>query len=313
MRRRPLSLLLAVCAAGCTTGSAAPLPAPSLPAGFWDHWGDGLAELNGYTLTQPRYGEVRQGEAVLIFVTEDFDDAARVKSDRGGAGTFPVLKLNTALDFETGIYDYNAMTSVFVPLDGRLPLGRPAKLSASMQEWCGHVYDQVVVRGDTAERAVHSYFEGEADQQSTLSLDPGTVFADALPIVARGLVGELPSDRPLTLAPRLLDLRMAHAPFSTQPATLTVGQPGPLTVPAGTFTVRPVEVRAGATWTRFQVEVEAPHRLIGWSRSTGEEAQLTGSMRGPYWRQHDNGQEALRADLGLPARTWPAPHPEGGG
>ena len=306
MRTWLLALLFAGSAAGCAAGNAAPLATTAVADGFWDHWGDGQAELNGYTLIQPRYGELRPGEAVLIFVTEDLDEGARVKSDRGGPGTIPVLKLNTAIDFQTGVYDYNAMTSVFVPLVGSGPVGRPAKVSASMQEWCGHVYDQVVVRGDSAERTVHSYFEGEADQQTTLSLTDDTVFADALPILARGLVGDLPTDRPFTLAPRLLDLRMQHAPFTTQSATLTVGAPGSLTVPAGTFTVRPVEVRAGSTWARFQIEVAAPHRLIGWSRSTGEQAQLTGTMRGPYWRQHDNGQEALRADLGLPARTWPS-------
>ena len=41
---------------------------------FWKHWGDGKAELDRYALTQPRYGELRQGTAVLIFVTEDFSD-----------------------------------------------------------------------------------------------------------------------------------------------------------------------------------------------------------------------------------------------
>ena len=39
------------------------------PPDFWKHWGDGQAELNGYRLKQPRYGVVRDGTAVMIFVT----------------------------------------------------------------------------------------------------------------------------------------------------------------------------------------------------------------------------------------------------
>ena len=84
---------------------------------FWKHWGDGRAELNGYRLVQPRYGSPRAGTAVYVFVTEDFSDALRVKADPGkhSAGdVFPVMKLNAVRDFQTGIYDYNVMTSTFL-------------------------------------------------------------------------------------------------------------------------------------------------------------------------------------------------------
>src|SRR5439155_6663326 len=47
---------------------------------FWSYWGDGKAELDGYALVEPRYGEPRDGTAVLIYVTEDFSDSARVKA-----------------------------------------------------------------------------------------------------------------------------------------------------------------------------------------------------------------------------------------
>ena len=60
------------------------LPSPRAAADeFWTHWGDGKAELDGYALTQPRYGAPRAGTAVMIFVTEDFSDSARVKADPG--------------------------------------------------------------------------------------------------------------------------------------------------------------------------------------------------------------------------------------
>jgi hypothetical protein len=39
-----------------------------LASPFWQRWGDGRAELAGYDLTTPRYGALRKGVAVTIFV-----------------------------------------------------------------------------------------------------------------------------------------------------------------------------------------------------------------------------------------------------
>ena len=48
---------------------------------FGKYWYQGQAELNTYDLEQYRYGEKRNGEAVLIFVTEDFSREKQVKLD----------------------------------------------------------------------------------------------------------------------------------------------------------------------------------------------------------------------------------------
>ena len=302
-------ILVSLLLSGCAQSTASP-PGPRGPTvadDFWDHWGDGRAEVSGYALTQPRYGEDRSGEAVLVFVTEDFDEQARVKSDRGGLGTVPVLKLNEARDFQTGLYDYNAMTSVFVPLAGDLPAGTPAKVSFSMQEWCGHAFDQLVVRGSGVTRALHSYFEGEADQVGPVELPPEALYEDALPVLARSVVGA-PEAWSGPVVPRLLDLRLHHRPLTPEAGTLSIGEPTEQTVPAGTFTVRPVVLTRGAHTTTHWVEVAAPHRIVAWERSDGERAVLTGSLRTAYWNRAGEGDEALRQQLGLPSRTWPQ-HP----
>jgi len=39
---------------------------------FKDYWYAGKAEISSYKLEQARYGELRDGTAALIFVTEDF-------------------------------------------------------------------------------------------------------------------------------------------------------------------------------------------------------------------------------------------------
>ncbi|MEQ8572775.1 MAG: hypothetical protein RIB63_01840, partial [Fulvivirga sp.] len=46
---------------------------------FADNWYAGKAELVSYNLKQSRYGEVHDGKAVLIFVTEPFSKKKQVK------------------------------------------------------------------------------------------------------------------------------------------------------------------------------------------------------------------------------------------
>jgi hypothetical protein len=66
------------------------------------------------------------------------------------------MKLNEVRDFQTGIYDYNVLTSVFARVAAGWPV---AKLSFSSQEWCGHVYHQLIPRNDRVAEVFHSYFE----------------------------------------------------------------------------------------------------------------------------------------------------------
>ncbi|MCB9667905.1 MAG: hypothetical protein H6734_00355 [Alphaproteobacteria bacterium] len=292
---------------GCSAASGRPLPASSAPSGFWDHWGDGRAELAGYRLEQGRYGKERPGEAVLVFVTEDFTDGARVKSDGGHGDEYPVLKLNETRDFQTGIYDYNVMTSAFVRLDGKDRLGTPTKVSFSSQEWCGHVYDQLLTHGDRYDRTSHSYFDGEADRSSSLAIPDRAVFLDAMPIVVRGLAGTLAepgASIEVAVHPRLVDLRFGHRDASWDPGTYSVAaETHEATVPAGTFAVRTHSLTVAAgTWT-WDVEEQAPHRLVRWTSPT-EKAELTGAIREPYWRQNGPGGLEKRDGLGLPRPSW---------
>ena len=47
---------------------------------FQDYWMNGTAEINFYSLKQNRYGQVREGGSVLLFVTEDFNVQKQVKA-----------------------------------------------------------------------------------------------------------------------------------------------------------------------------------------------------------------------------------------
>ena len=281
---------------------------------FWKHWGDGQAEISTYDLTYPRYGELRQGTAVTIFVTETFSQEARVKADSGvhsAADEFPVMKLNLVQDFPTGIYDYNLMTSSFVALTSRLgrPAGAATKVSFSSQEWCGHVWDQLLLDESSVRRTLHSYFDGEADRQETLPYPNGGIAEDALFHWVRGLAapfispGEAEDVKLLRSAERA---RMTHTPQEWETAKLRYSPTTKnVTVPAGKFEVETFTIeiggRSGRTWT-FEVEKTSPRRIVRWEASDGRRAELVASTRTPYWTMNADRFERALATIGLKPR-----------
>ena len=297
--------------------AAAAVPAPVFDDPFWKHWGDGRAELAGYDLVYPRYGEPRRGTAVTIFVTETFSNALRVKSDPGKhpvADEFPVMKLNLVQDFPTGIYDYNLLTSAFValaPVNGR-PAGSATKVSFSAQEWCGHVYGQLLFDHGAARLTSHSYFDGEADRDERLEVQDDALDEDALMLWARGLAAPLVDPGQSREAPLVRSLRLArmtHQPVTVERATLArAAAPHTVTVPAGSFEARACTVTVGAnrTWT-FEVETVAPHRLLSWECSNGEKAQLLAAERLVYWKMNGSGFRDAVAKLGLKPRPERTP------
>ena len=309
---------------GCVTAapraaqSAAPIVlavAPEFGDAFWKYWGDGRAELAGYEFETPRYGSVRKGTAVVIFVTETFSNSLRVKADPGKhpkSDEYPVMKLNLIQDFATGIYDYNLMTSAFTALTSvnDRPAGAVTKVAFSAQEWCGVAYSQLLFDAKRARFTAHSYFDGEADQVATLAVPLDAVSEDALLTWARGFA--YPAVKPggnvtAPLVRSLRESRLTHRPqvvgravFSLAVATQSVR------VPAGTFdcVVSTVRIEGGRTWTFF-TEAVAPNRVVRWTCSDGEKADLLASDRLAYWQLNGVGGEAALSKLGLKPR---APH-----
>lgn len=302
---RPVLIGILTLSTACAEARGrAPGAQPSqAPPGFWDHWGDGQAEVAGYHLTFPRYGQQRTGEAVLVTVTETMTAGQMVKSDGGHADEMPVLKLNSVVDFGTGVYDYNTLTSTFLRLDGGLPRGAPARITFSMQEWCGAVHDKLVARDGGYARDLDSYFDGESVTDARLDRPSGAVAEDALPVLLRGLTGR-PPEGPVRLLPRLMDARLHHDPLTWQDATITPGDAVDLETPAGTLRAVPWTVSAEGGPTRtWYVGADAPHVIAGWDGDDGERARLSGVLRTRYWQATREGAEAMRADLGLPPRV----------
>lgn len=256
---------------------------------FNQYWFDGMAELSSYTVEQERYGEMRQAEKVLIFVTEDLSAAKQVKLDNpqdAGADRLPVLKLNTVYRFNTGIYDYSIAQSVFLPLDG----SPTAKLACSVQDWCGHVYTQLNRTPKGYRMREFSYFEQEGEKDVTLA---DALLEDALWVMIRVNPAALPQGKQ-QLIPGLVHSRFRHIPLAVRPATLKLQ--------AGTAeSVYTIEYPEWGRTLRIQFETAFPHRITGWTEHEGEKRMSKGtlrrSMREAYWNKNDNDDLPLQDSL----------------
>jgi hypothetical protein len=298
VRRATAAMALLAALAGAGAGRAA---------------AEAAVEVAGYRYTVTRYGAPRDGQAVAIFVTEPFSDRHRVKVEdpaRDPGDTFEALKLNLVRDFQTGIYDYNTMTSVFVRASDFVP----AKVSFSSAEWCGHVYEEIRFDQAAVRHSLRSYFEGESGDQ-TLKPERGGVPEDELPILLRGLRGPYlrPGEkRVVPFLPSAFSRRLTHRELRWSTATIErASRSETVRVPAGSFDALRYEIRPrGGREGTYWIEAAAPHRLLRWTwtgtpagsrmaADGSETAELTGSERLAYWRLHDNGDEAILSTLGL--------------
>ena len=266
-------------------------PKTQLSNAFKDYWYAGKAEITSYKLNQARYGEIRNGTAVLVFVTEDFLPEIQVKADNYSEDNAPVLKLNATKNFNTGIYPYSIMQSTFFPVANNT---HALKVSASIQEWCGHVYTQLNNR-EKFEVTSHSYFQGEADQilnvektwtenelWTKLRIDP-----KSLP------VGEV------DIIPALEFIRLKHIEFKAYRATATLSE--------GNYTLdypnldRKLSINFNP---EFPFEIESWEEEFNSGFGTEAKALRTKAtkikrIKSAYWGKNSNADETLRDTLKL--------------
>jgi hypothetical protein len=258
---------------------------------FNDYWYNGEAEITSYKLEQARYGELRDGKAVLVFVTEDFLPKIQVKADNYNKKNTPVLKLNSTKNFNTGIYPYSIMQSTFYPVANNQ---HALKVSASVQEWCGHVYTQLNNHA-TFEITSHSYFQSEADQSfkiektwtenelwTKLRIDP-----------ARLPVGEL------QIIPSIEYTSLRHKKIKAYNAIASLKN--------GTYTISYPELNR---LLKIDFNTNFPFDILGWEETTVSgygsssktlttKATKLESIKSAYWSKNHNADEGLRETLKL--------------
>lgn len=263
---------------------------------FSKYWYQGKAEINVFDLQQSRYGEVRPGTAVMIFVTEDFSNSKQVKLDNPEdrrSDAQKVLKLNMTREFVTGVYPYNTMLSVFTPIydDVRSP-----KVSASVTEWCGQAFTQLNYKNGNYHGKQFSYFESEGD--SDLKFDG--LPEDELFNLIR-LNPELVPMGNQRMIPSLIFQRFAHIPLKSEQATISKKTMG--------SNQSELEVVYSEIGRKLSVRYQDffPYEILSftetWTKANGEQeittATRTSMQLMDYWNKNESIFEPLRKDLGL--------------
>ena len=261
-------------------GDGAPAEVRTFEDALWD---DGQGEIARYRVLERRYGTLREAEAILIVVKETLDADALVKADGPTPPARPieVMKLNHVLTVPTGVYTYRQMASVFLTRERALAL----KLVVSSQEWCGITHKRLVVRDGGAALHTSSYFGAEGERAYAFSMEGPTVLYDALPMWARTLDLSREGSRSIRLVPQQLSNRAP--PPAIEAATLTVGAPERVEVPAGALEVVPVRLEHGAGTDVLYLQRAAPHPLVRWDRADGGRYELEWIRRARYWELHD--------------------------
>lgn len=277
-----------------TNNSEAAKPSP-LSSEFKEYWYAGEAEITSYKLEQARYGELREGKAVLIFVTEPFLADKQVKADRNSPDNIPVLKLNSTKKYLTGIYPYSIMSSSFYPVQDNQ---HAIKISSSIQEWCGHVYSQLNNR-EVFEYESHSYFEGEADQEFEMEKN---ILENELWNKLRINPSGLPQGE-LEVIPSLEYLRVSHKKIEPYKAVASVMEKDGIS----SYSITYPELDRTLT---INFSTAFPHSIESWTdefkSGYGSNAKILTSratkisaIKTPYWRQNGNKDMILRDRLGI--------------
>ena len=264
----------------------------SLQAGdaVQDFWFNG-AEINRYTLTQSRYGEQHPGHAEFIFVTEPFLTEQQVKHEHGDHPSTDVLKLNALRTFNTGIYSYRTMTSTFRPIE-LASYPHALKTTTSIQDWCGHAFQQINRTKSGWNVELRSYFQDEADQDFTLT---ETWLEDELWLLLRLDPAQLPTGE-FQAVPGALYTRFTHQAIAANQAV------GALKNEARRTTYS-LSYPALQRTLEIHFDTEFPHIIRSWQETDGAHttnAVLTHRlMNRNYWSEQQPADRAKRSTLGL--------------
>lgn len=262
-------------------------------ANYWYH---SKAEITSYALKQARYGEIHEGTAVFVFVTEPFSPSNYVKADTPHPDNVSVLKLNQTRKFNTGIYPYSIMTSSFFPFKKG---DHSIKISSSSQEWCGHTYMELQnPRNGHFGVKIDSYFEGETQEmhQSVAAL-----MEDDIWTMIR-IRDNLPTGK-TTMYPSMLAARLLHIDYKPYTCHLSIQK-------KETSTIYTVEYPELERTLEIEFENKHPRKIMGWTETNysgfgADKKMLTTtatrmkSINTDYWNRHSVADSTYRHLLDL--------------
>lgn len=256
----------------------------------------GKAEIARYSGTIIRYGQFRPASLVLITVWEPFHPKELVKSDTG-KDAIGALKQNQVWSYQTGVYPYRQMNSLFWrPENGEL-----LKATMSTQEWCGHTFKDLRREGGHLRLSYNSYWEGEAVGELRIAIPGGpTLLYDELPLALRSDVVRRNGN--VHVFPLLMSSQVKRPDWDIfgEPRTPAF-EPGSIVteqvkkqiggIEHNVFRTT-VEVQRGTNKLRdiYFIDADSPNRtLLRWERYDGSVLTLEKVTFAPYWQMHKNG------------------------
>ncbi|MBA3285970.1 MAG: hypothetical protein H0U27_13060 [Nitrosopumilus sp.] len=311
MKKYFLILFIPLISLNCGNNLTQEKGATTITEEFAKYWYNGKAEITSYKLQQARYGEMHEGSAVTIFVTEDFSASKHVKLDNpkgAGSDAVNVLKLNLTKNFNTGIYPYSMMLSVFKPVN-TVKWEHVLKITASSQEWCGHTFTQIDAGKDKYTAKLFSYFESEGNQEKVLPL---IWMEDELWTLSRINPSGLPTGN-IKIVPGLLQQRLLHSNLQAENATVSLAKasetPSWLGSEKNLMSYSIAYKEKQRTLTIYFSDA-FPHAIAGWEESYpdgfGKDKKIlttravkVKTIITDYWNQNNNSDAALRDSLGL--------------
>lgn len=255
---------------------------------FKEYWYSGKAEITSYKLEQARYGEIHQGQAVLIYVTEDFLPHKQVKADQKSNNTVSVLKLNATKKFNTGIYPYSVMQSTFFPVSNNQ---HAIKITSSIQEWCGQTFSQLNNK-DQFEIKSYSYFETAGD---TFFKREKSILENELWVKLRINPKSLPTgDVKIIPALEYFQLNQKEQKAYQAKADLK----------SSSYTLEYPELNRTLT---IEFNPVFPHQILGWKETVKHKSDKTtitkavklASIKSAYWKKNTIKDTVLRTVLKL--------------
>jgi hypothetical protein len=270
---------------------------------FNDYWYSGEAELTRFDLRQARYGAIHteDARAVQIYVTEDLLEKEQVKADDWrDPGTVKVLKLNNLREFNTGLYQYSLMTSVFTPVNtAQHP--RTLKLTTSVQDWCGQTFTQLNLKNRRYNVLLRSYFESEGDEEWRIDAVP---LEDELFTRIRLDPTKLPTGN-ITIIPAMRFFRFTHQRVEPKKARAELEL-----VDKSDFSDQPhaaYELAYDGIDRKIAIyfERQFPYPILGWIETGSDPdrdlttAHRTHTLKIDYWTRNQPDDARLRKELGL--------------
>jgi len=270
--------------------------------GFGKYWFSGKAEISTYDLQQTQYGRLNPGQAVLIFVTEDFRTDTQVKSELeySRSKATAVLKLNIIKRFVTGIYDYSLYTSVFTPIDRQI-FPHSLKVSFTAQDWCGHTFMQLNARNNGFKATGRSYFEDEVEQDFEVEK---ALLEDEIWTRLRLNPGELPTGK-IKLIPSLSAARLRKQKIAPNEANATLNDYVGVDFKGKKLKVYAITY-ADARKLSIFYEADFPHQIAGWEDTCQNKGKvlttraiLKKTLKSDYWNKNMPNFDTLRDTLQL--------------